>query len=69
MDEHMLARTLGWGDRGRVGASRGPRTCDEGYRHGLSPQLGVFLGVRDLVLGTALLRGHNTAICCRTWLS
>ena len=30
---------------------------------GYHPNLGRFLGVRDLVLSTALLRGHNTAIC------
>jgi len=34
-----------------------------GYHPNLGRFLGVFLGVRDLVLSTALLRGHNTAIC------
>ncbi len=29
------------------------------------PGLGRFLGVRDLVLGTGLLRGQNTAGWCR----
>ncbi len=66
MDEHALARALGWVSIG-VGlalvAAPGPLIRAIGL--GDRPNLGRFLGVRDLVLGTGLLRGQNTAGWCR----
>jgi hypothetical protein len=66
MDEHALARALGWVSIG-VGlalvAAPGPLIRAIGL--GDRPSLGRFLGVRDLVLGTGLLRGQNTAGWCR----
>jgi hypothetical protein len=66
MDEHALARALGWVSIG-VGlalvAAPGPLMKAIGL--GDRPSLGRFLGVRDLVLGTGLLRGQNTAGWCR----
>ena len=66
MDEHALARALGWVSIG-VGlalvAAPGPLMKAIGL--GDRPGLGRFLGVRDLVLGTGLLRGQNTAGWCR----
>jgi hypothetical protein len=66
MDEHALARALGWVSIG-VGlalvAAPGPLMKAIGL--GGRPSLGRFLGVRDLVLGTGLLRGQNTAGWCR----
>ncbi len=66
MDEHALARALGWVSIG-VGlalvAAPGPLMKAIGL--GDRPSLGRFLGVRDLVLGTGLLRGQNTAAWCR----
>ncbi len=66
MDEHELARALGWLSVG-IGlaaiAIPGPlmKAIGLGYR----PNLGRLLGVRDLVLGMGLLRGQNTAAWCR----
>ncbi len=65
MDEHALARALGWVSIG-VGlalvAAPGPLMKAIGL--GDRPSLGRFLGVRDLVLGTGLLRGKNAAAWC-----
>ena len=66
MDEHGLARTLGWVSVGAglaLVAAPGPLMKALGL--GDRPNLGRFLGVRDLVLGTGLLRGQNTAAWCR----
>jgi hypothetical protein len=60
MDEHGLARALGWVSVG-VGfaavAVRGPlmKAIGLGYR----PKLGRLLGARDLVLGAGLLLGRT----------
>ncbi len=62
MDEHGLARTLGWVSIGAglaLVAIPGPLMKAVGL--GDRPSLGRFLGVRDLVLGTGLLLGQNTA--------
>ncbi len=66
MDEHALARALGWVSIG-VGlalvAAPGPLMKAIGL--GDRPSLGRFLGARDLVLGMGLLWGQNTATWCR----
>ena len=61
-----LARMLGWVSIGgglAVEAAPGPlmKVLGLGYR----PKLARLLGVRELVIGTGLLRGHNTAAWCR----
>jgi len=65
MDVHGLVRALGWVSLG-VGlvavAAPGPLMRALGL--GDRPNLGRFLGVRDLVLGAGLLRGQNTAAWC-----
>jgi uncharacterized membrane protein len=61
-----LARRLGWGSIGvglAVVAAPGPVMKATGM--GDRPKLGRLLGVRDLVLGTGMPRGHNTALWCR----
>ncbi len=66
MDEHGLARALGWLSVGIgvvVVAVPGPVMKAIGL--GDRPNLGRLLGVRDLVLGTGLLLGHNKAAWCR----
>jgi hypothetical protein len=66
MDEHGLARALGWVSIG-VGLAlvAGPGPLMKALGLGDRPNLGRFLGVRDLVLGSGLLLGHNTAGWCR----
>jgi hypothetical protein len=61
-----LARTLGWVSIG-VGLAivTAPGPLMKALGLGDRPNLGRFLGVRDLVLGTGLLRGQNTAAWCR----
>ena len=65
MDEHGLARALGWVSTG-VGLAlvAAPRPLMKAIGLGERPSLGRFLGVRDLVLGTGLLWGQNTAGWC-----
>ena len=66
MDEHGLARALGWVSIGlglAIVAAPGPLM--KAFGLGDRPNLGRFLGVRDLVLGTGLLLGQNTATWCR----
>ena len=67
MDEHGLVRALGWVSIGvglTIVAAPGPLMKVFGL--GDRPNLGRFLGVRDLVLGTGLLLGgQNTATWCR----
>lgn len=61
-----LARRLGWGSIGfglAVVAAPGPVMKATGM--GDRPKLGRLLGVRDLVLGPGMPRGHNTALWCR----
>ena len=65
MDEHRLARMLGWVSLGIgsvVIAVPGPLMKALGL--GDRPNLGRFLAARDLVLGAGLLRGRNTATWC-----
>ena len=62
MDEHGLARALGWLSVGIgvvVVAVPGPVMKAIGL--GDRPTLGRLLGVRDLVLGTGVLLGQNKA--------
>ena len=66
MDEHGLARTLGWVSIGvGLAAVAAPGPLMNALGLGDCPTLGRFLGARDLVLGTGLLRGQNTAAWCR----
>ncbi len=66
MDEHGLARALGWVSIGvGLAALAVPGPLMKAIGLGDRPSLGRFLGVRDLVLGTGLLRGQNTAAWCR----
>ena len=65
MDEHGLARALGWVSVGvGVAALAAPGPLMKAIGLGDRPSLGRFLGVRDLVLGAGLLRGQNTAAWC-----
>jgi hypothetical protein len=60
MDEHGLARALGWVSIGvglAIVAAPGPLMQAIGL--GDRPNLGRFLGVRDLVLGAGLLLGQH----------
>src|SRR5215210_8123595 len=66
MDEHRLARMLGWVSVGiGLAAVAAPGPLMKAIGLGDRPNLGRFIGVRDLVLGTGLLRGENTAAWCR----
>ena len=67
MDDHRLARILGWVTIGAglsLCAAPGPLMTSFGM--GNRPNLGRFLGTRDLVIGTGLLlQGQNTAALVR----
>ncbi len=65
MDEHRLARGVGWLSIG-VGLTllAAPTRAVRGLGMGERPNLGRLMGARDLVLGAGLLRGENTT----TWL-
>jgi hypothetical protein len=66
MDEHGLARTLGWVSVGiGLAAVAAPGPLMKAIGLGDRPNLGRLIGARDLVLGTGLLRGQNTAAWCR----
>ena len=66
MDEHGLARALGWLSVGiGVAAIAIPGPLMKAIGLGDRPILGRFLGVRDLVLGTGLLLDQNKAAWCR----
>ena len=66
MDEHALARALGWLSVGiGLTAIAIPGPLMKAIGLGDRPNLGRFLGARDLVIGTGLLRGQNTAAWCR----
>jgi hypothetical protein len=66
VDKHGLAWALGWVSIG-VGLAivAAPAPLMKAIGLGDRPNSGRFLGVRDLVLGTGLLRGQNTAAWCR----
>ncbi len=66
MDEHGLARTLGWVSIGvGLSAIAAPVTLMRAFGMGDRPKLGHFLGVRDLVLGVGILRGQNAGAWVR----
>jgi hypothetical protein len=66
MDEHGLARALGWLSVGiGLAAIAIPGPLMKALGMGDRPNLGRFLGVRDLVLGAGLLLGQNTSAWCR----
>lgn len=62
MDEYKVARGIGWVSIG-VGLALvvAPTQMTKGFGMGARPNLGRFLGVRDLVLGAGLLRGESLA--------
>ena len=66
MDEHGLARTLGWVSIGiGLAAVAAPGPLMKAIGLGDRTNLGRLIGARDLVLGTGLLRAQNTAAWCR----
>ena len=66
MDEHGLARALGWVSIGvGLAALAVPGPLMKAIGLGDRPSLGRCLGARDLVLGMGLLWGQNTAAWCR----
>jgi len=66
MDEQRLAQTLGWVSiGGGLAVEAAPRPLMKALGLGDRPKLARLLGVRELVIGTGLLRGHNTAAWCR----
>jgi len=66
MNEHTLVRALGWLSVGiGLTAVAAPGPLMKAIGLGDRPNLGRFLGARDLVLGTGLLRGQNTVTWCR----
>jgi hypothetical protein len=65
MDEHRLARMVGWVSLGLgLALVASPARTVKQLGMGERPTLGRLLGVRDLVLGAGLLRGESEA----TWL-
>ena len=66
MDEHGLARAVGWVSL-RLGLAlvASPARIVKRLGMGERPNLGRLLGVRDLVLGAGLLRGAEDEV---TWL-
>ena len=66
MDEHGLARGLGWISIGiGLAAVAAPVPVMNVFGIGERPKLGRFLGARDLVLGAGLLRGEDKAAWVR----
>ena len=65
MDEHKLARGIGWLSI-VVGLQlvAAPRSGTRNFGMGERPALGRIMGARDLVVGAGLLRGEDT----RSWL-
>ena len=58
MDEHGLARALGWVSVGvGLAAVAAPRPLMKAIGLGDRPNLGRFLGVRDIVVGAGILQG------------
>jgi hypothetical protein len=65
MDEHRLARMVGWVSLGLgLALVASPARTVKQLGMGERPNLGRLLGARDLVLGAGLLRSESTA----TWL-
>jgi hypothetical protein len=66
MDEQRLAQILGWVSiGGGLAVEAAPRPLMKVLGLGDRPKLARLLGVRELVIGTGLLLGHNTAGWCR----
>ena len=63
MDDHRLARILGWVTIGAgLSLCAAPGPLMNAFGMGNRPNLGRFLGARDLVIGAGLLlQGQNTA--------
>ena len=67
MDEHRLARGLGWASIGvGLAVTAAPVPLMNAFGLGDRPKLGRFLGARDLVIGAGLLlQGQSTAAWVR----
>ena len=67
MDDHRLARILGWVTIGAgLSLCAAPGPLMNAFGMGERPNLGRFLGARDLVIGAGLLlQGQNTAAWVR----
>ena len=67
MDDHRLARILGWVTLGAgLSLCAAPGPLMNAFGMGNRPNLGRFLGARDLVIGAGLLlQGQNTAAWVR----
>ena len=66
MDEHGLARIVGWVSIGvGLSAIAAPVPLMRAFGMGDRPKLAHFLGVRDLVLGVGILRGQNAGAWVR----
>ena len=66
MDEHRLARAVGWVSLGLgLALVASPARIVKQLGMGERPNLGRLLGARDLVLGAGLLRGGSEAIWLR----
>ena len=66
MNEHRLARMVGWVSLGLgLALVASPARTVKQLGMGESPTLGRLLGVRDLVLGAGLLRGESGAAWLR----
>ena len=62
MDEHRLAQGLGWVSLGvGLAGTAAPVPLTKVFGLGERPNLGRFLGVRDILLGAGILWGQNTA--------
>jgi hypothetical protein len=67
MDEHGLARIVGWVSIGvGLSAIAAPVPLMRAFGMGDRPKLAYFLGARDLVLGAGILRGQNAGVWVRT---
>src|ERR671921_926642 len=66
MDEHGLARIVGWVSIGvGLSAIAAPITLMRAFGMRARPKLAYFLGVRDLVLGAGILREQNAGAWVR----
>jgi hypothetical protein len=66
MDDHRVARILGWVTIGAgLSLCAAPGPLMNAFGMGERPNLGRFLGARDLVLGAGILWGQNVGAWVR----